>query len=123
MESNGGAPRAQEASVANPKTLALAAMLALPVLAQQTPFQKTHPRRAEVNKRLDNQNNRIDQGLKNGKLTQAQAAQLHKEDQGIRKEERNMAAKDGGHITRQDQKKLNRQENKVSKQIHAAKKH
>ena len=32
-----------------------------------------------------------------------------------------MAAKDGGHITKRDQAKLNRQENKVSKQIHAEK--
>ncbi len=32
-----------------------------------------------------------------------------------------MAAKDGGHITKKDQAKLNRQENKVSKQIHTEK--
>ena len=29
-----------------------------------------------------------------------------------------MAAKDGGHITKADQRKLNRQENRVSKQIY-----
>ena len=80
-----------------------------------------HPRRAQVNKRLENQNKRIQEGEKNGKLTPDQAKQLHREDHRIRKEERNMAAKDGGHITKKDQAKLNRQENKVSKQIHEEK--
>jgi hypothetical protein len=89
--------------------------------AQETQWQKDHPRRAEVNGRLANQDKRIQQGEKSGKLTPGQAKQLHQEDKAIRKEERRMAAKDGGHITKKDQAKLNRQENKVSKQIHAEK--
>jgi len=101
--------------------IALALLLAMPALAQETQWQKDHPRRTEVNKRLENQNKRIDQGAQSGKLTPGQAGQLHKEDKQIRKEERHMAAKDGGHLTKQDQRKLNRQENKVSKQIHAEK--
>lgn len=80
-------------------------------------WKEKHPRRAEVNNRLNNQNKRIDQGVKNGSLTKDQAKQLHKEDRHIRREERRMAAKDGGHITKQDQQKLNRQENRVSRQI------
>ena len=104
-------------------TLALAAVLALPALAQETQWQKDHPRRAEVNKRLENQNKRIDQGVRSGKLTQAQAAQLHQEDHAIRKEERQMAAKDGGHLTLQDKRRLNAQEHRTGKQIHAEKKH
>ena len=89
--------------------------------AQETQWQKDHPRRVEVNGRLANQNQRIQQGEKSGQLTPGQARQLHKEDKNIRKEERHMAAKDGGHITKRDQAKLNRQENRVSKQIHAEK--
>ena len=89
--------------------------------AQETQWQKDHPRRAEVNGRLANQDKRIDQGEKSGKLTPGQANQLHREDRSIRKEERRMAAKDGGHITKKDQAKLNRQENQVSKQIRAEK--
>lgn len=42
---------------------------------------------------------------------------LHKEDRHIRKEERAMSAKNDGHITKREQRKLNRQENSVSKQI------
>ena len=88
-----------------------------PAAAQETQWQKNHPRRTQVNKRLDHQNQRIQQGVKSGALTPQQGKQLHQEDQGIRKEERNMAAQNGGHITKQEQRKLNRQENRESRQI------
>lgn len=80
-------------------------------------WKKDHPRRVEVNKRLQNQNRRIHQEVKEGDMTKAQAAQLHGEDHQIRQEERDMASQDGGHITKQEQRTLNRQENAVSKQI------
>ena len=89
--------------------------------AQDGQWDKDHPRRAEVNQRLDNQNQRIDQGEKSGELSPGQAKQLHREDHRMRKEERNMAARDGGHISKRDQAKLNRQENRTSKQIHREK--
>jgi len=88
------------------------------VHAGETTWQKNHPRRAEVNQRLANQNSRINQGVKNGTLTKSQAAQLHKEDRQIRQEERDMASQNGGHITKQEQRTLNQQENKVSRQIY-----
>jgi hypothetical protein len=108
-------------SKATPFLIAAFLLASTGAFAQETQWQKDHPRRAEVNGRLANQNGRIQQGEKNGQLTPGQAKQLHKEDRNIRKEERRMAAKDGGHITKKDQAKLNRQENKVSKQIHAEK--
>jgi hypothetical protein len=89
-----------------------------PVHASETAWDKDHPRRTEVNKRLTNQNRRINQGVKNGTLTKHQAAQLHKKDRQIRQEERDMAAQNGGHITKQEQRTLNEQENKVSGQIY-----
>ena len=76
-----------------------------------------HPRRAEVNARLENQDRRIHKERKEGEITKAQAAGLHKEDHQIRQEERDMASQDNGHITKQEQKTLNQQENQVSKQI------
>jgi predicted RND superfamily exporter protein len=96
-------------------------LVSLPVVQAETEWQKEHPRRAEVNKRLKNQNRRINQGVKNGKLTKQQAAQLHKEDHQIRQEERDMASQNGGHITKQEQKTLNQQENAVSGQIYKEK--
>jgi len=83
----------------------------------QTQWQKDHPRRAEVNHRLANQNKRIHNEVKEGEITKGQAKALHKEDRQIRQEERDMAAQNGGHITKQEQRTLNQQENKVSRQI------
>lgn len=80
-------------------------------------FQKTHPRREQVNERLANQNKRIKDEVKEGDMSKAKAARLHKEDRQIRQEERDMAAQNGGHITKLEQKTLNQQENKVSAQI------
>jgi hypothetical protein len=86
-------------------------------VAAETQWQKDHPRRAEVNKRLANQDRRINKEVKEGELTKGQAAKLHQEDRQIRKEERAMASQNGGHITKQEQKTLNQQENAVSRQI------
>jgi len=83
----------------------------------ETQWQKNHPRRAEVNARLKNQNKRINQGAKEGELSKRQAAKLHREDNQIRQEERDMASQNGGHIRKSEQKVLNQQENAVSKQI------
>jgi hypothetical protein len=83
----------------------------------ETTWQKNHPRRTQVNHRLANQNKRIHQDVKNGTLTQAQAANLHHEDHQVRQEERDMASQNGGHITKSEQKVLNGQENNLSGQI------
>jgi CRISPR/Cas system-associated endoribonuclease Cas2 len=83
----------------------------------ETQWQKNHPRREEVNARLKNQNKRINQGVNEGELTKAQASKLHREDNQIRQEERDMASQDGGHITKSEKKVLNQQENAVNKQI------
>lgn len=83
----------------------------------QTQWDKDHPRRAEVNQRLKNQNARIKKEEKSGQISKAQARQLHKEDRTIRKQERADAAKNGGHITKGEQRQLNKEENSVSRQI------
>ena len=85
--------------------------------ASDTQWQKAHPRREQVNDRLANQNNRIKSEVKEGEITKHQAAALHKKDRQIRQEERDMASQNGGHITKQEQRTLNQQENKVSAQI------
>ncbi|HYC09348.1 MAG TPA: hypothetical protein VEC10_06895 [Steroidobacteraceae bacterium] len=97
-------------------TAALAG-LATSALADETQWQKDHPRRTEVNKRLDNQDKRINTERKEGEITKAQAQKLHSEDHAIRQEERSMASTNHGHITKTEQKALNQQENQVSKQI------
>lgn len=83
----------------------------------ETTWEKRHPRRDEVNDRIENQDRHIKQEVKEGDLSHAQAVALHKDDRTISQEERDMAKLDSGHITTADQKALNQQENTVSKQI------
>jgi hypothetical protein len=89
-----------------------------PSASAATQWQKDHPRRAEVNHRLANQNRRIDNKVADGQMTKGQAAQLHKDDHQIRQEERDMASQDGSHITRSEDRTLNQQETATSRGIH-----
>jgi hypothetical protein len=83
----------------------------------ETQWERNHPRRDQVNDRLENQNRRINQEYREGELTRGQAIRLHREDAAIRNEERDMARFNNGHISRDEQRLLNRQENAVSNQI------
>jgi hypothetical protein len=89
-------------------------------MAQDGQFSKNHPRRAEVNQRLNNQDHRINRGVRRGDISRRQARNLHQRDHQIRHEERRMASRHGGHVTRHEQYRLNRQENHVSRRIHRA---
>ncbi|RCS31145.1 hypothetical protein DEO45_05265 [Rhodanobacter denitrificans] len=82
-----------------------------------TKWQKHHPRREQVNDRLHHQNARIRDEVKEGDMSKADAAKLHQDDHRIRQEERDMASQNHGHVTRQEQKTLDQQENQVSKEI------
>jgi hypothetical protein len=97
--------------------LTLFGVLAANAMADQATFDKNHPRRAQVNSRLGNQNARINAKEANGTMTKAQGNQLKQNDKQIRGEERAMASQNGGHITKQEQKTLNQQENKNSQAI------
>jgi hypothetical protein len=85
--------------------------------AQDGKWAQDHPRRAQVNSRLHNQNARVDNKVKDGQMSKAEASKIHHEDHQIRSEERSMASQNHGHITAQEQKTLNQQENHVSHQI------
>ena len=85
--------------------------------ASAATWDQTHPRRAEVNSRLDNQNRRINQEYRSGEIGGAQARHLHREDRFLRREERFMASQHDGHITRSEKRALNQQENGVSRKI------
>lgn len=82
-----------------------------------TRWQAGHPRREEVNQRLNHQNARIHQERRDGELNARQAHHLHMADHRIRMQERRFARHDGGHITRGEQHRLNHEENNVSGRI------
>ena len=81
-------------------------------------FAVEHPRRNEVNTRVENQRERINQGLKNGKLTGQEAKQLRANDRAIKQQEHADVKANGGYLTRAQQKQINQEENANSKLIH-----
>ena len=103
------------------KFLTAASIVALVLFSNslfaQANFDKTHPRRAQVNSRLNNQNARVDNKVADGKMSKGEAAKIHSQDHAIRKEEKRDAAANGGHITKAEQNHINNQENQVSKEI------
>jgi hypothetical protein len=79
--------------------------------------------KGEVNKRLDNQQDRIAAGIKDDKLTDKQAVHLETQEAGITKEEAGMRAQDNGKLTAQDKKTLNEQLNQESRRINRDERH
>jgi hypothetical protein len=77
-----------------------------------------HPRVNQVNRRETRQQNRIANGVKNGKLTPGQTAHLEKGEQRLQNNEKKDMAKDNGHLTKANQRQLNREANHMSKRIY-----
>ena len=76
-----------------------------------------HPRVNEVNKREQNLQNRITQGVQNGSLTPQQAANLEKGENRIQQQESTDLQKNNGHLTPGEDRQLNREENRESRRI------
>jgi hypothetical protein len=85
--------------------------------AENSNWEQNHPRRAQVNERLENQNRRITNEVKSGEISKPQAQALRQNDKNIRQEERDMASQNGGHITKTEQNALNQQLNQNSAAI------
>jgi hypothetical protein len=85
--------------------------------AENSKWEQNHPRRAQVNERLENQNRRITNEVKSGEINKSQAQALRQNDKNIRQEERDMASQNGGHITKTEQSALNQQLNQNSAAI------
>lgn len=83
----------------------------------ETQWEKHHPRRDQVNDRLQKQDRRIHHEVKEGEMSKQAAHKLHRDDRQVRQEERGMARQNGGAITQSEQHTLNQQENGISKQI------
>jgi hypothetical protein len=77
-----------------------------------------HPRVNQVNQREQNQQNRIANGVKNDKLTPGQTANLEKGEQRLQNNEKKDMAKNNGHLTKQNQRQLNREANHMSNKIY-----
>jgi hypothetical protein len=77
-----------------------------------------HPRVNEVNGREANQQKRIANGIQNGTLNSQQAANLEKRESALQNREQADMAKNGGHLTKGEQARLNQRENRISRSIY-----
>jgi hypothetical protein len=98
--------------------LCCAGLASATAMAQEVP---DHPRVNEVNQRLDNQQARINQGVANGTMNGKQAARDEAHDANIAKRESVDEAKHNGHLTKGEQNRLNRSENRNSRRIYRQK--
>lgn len=102
---------------------ALAAMM-LPAAAQTAPNAvQTNPtppipKPPTVNQRLENQQDRIGQGITSGQLTAGEAANLETKESAITNEVRADRQANGGKLTQAERAQVNRQLNHTSRQIY-----
>lgn len=102
----------------------LALLLAAPVAAMAQNADAPVPGHARVNEidqRLENQQKRIDNGVAAGTINAKQEARDEKADAKVSTELSKDEAKNGGHITKAEQVKMNRQLDHNSKRIHRQK--
>jgi len=104
--------------------LAVAGLLVVSAAAQTTTsgagpgvYDPGHPRVNEVNAREANQQQRIANGVKNGSLTPGQTANLERREANVQAREQRDMAEHNGHLTKAEQRGINRQQNRISRSI------
>jgi len=75
----------------------------------------------EINERQRNQQERIGKGLENGSLTPAETARLEKQEAAIHHEVKTERQANGGKLTAQERRQVNRQQNRESRRIYRQK--
>ncbi len=80
---------------------------------------QNHPQ--SINQREENQQNRIAQGIKSGKLTPGDAAQLEKQQQRIDNKVAADRAANGGKLTKKERQQIRRRQNHASHNIYREK--
>lgn len=100
-----------------------AACGALTLLAIGVPSMAStsHPYRHEVNGRLENQDDRVQNGLKNHDLNKEQAYHLDALDSRVRTQEDRDLSRNNGHLTTREYVGLNHELNRDSRDIYRAK--
>ena len=72
----------------------------------------------EVNERQRNQQKRIGEGVENGSLTPHETAHLEKQEAAIHHEVKTDRKANGGKLTAQERRRVNRQQNRESARIY-----
>jgi hypothetical protein len=77
-----------------------------------------HPRVNQVNGRETRQQNRIANGVKNGSLSPKETSHLENREAHVQSREQKDMAAHNGHLTKAEQRGINRQQNRISRSIH-----
>ena len=85
--------------------------------AQELATPPEHPR-GEVNRRIENQKDRIEAGIADDQLTKREAARVERHDKKIHAQEKKDRQKNGGNLTNKEKRQLNRELNRNSREIH-----
>jgi len=72
----------------------------------------------EIGQRRENQQDRIANGLRNGTMNAGQAARVENREQGINQQIHADRSANGGHLTAQEHRQINREQNRTSRQIY-----
>ncbi len=90
--------------------------------AQTTPAATTPVTKPnEVNARLENQRDRIQQGVKSGELTKKEAKNIRGQEKGMRAQVKAERAANGGKLTKDEKTQINKEMNAESKKIYRKK--
>lgn len=74
-----------------------------------------------IHQRKENQQQRIANGVKNGSLTPKETAHLENKEAALNKEIRTDRKANGGNLTNNEKRQINRQQNRLSKDIYKQK--
>lgn len=74
-----------------------------------------------IDQRHYNQDRRIDQGIRSGRLTPHEARRLDHQQRSISRQEDRMRYRNGGHLTGRDRAVLRHREDRASRHIYRAK--
>jgi hypothetical protein len=77
-----------------------------------------HPRVNEVNRREANQQRRIANGINNGSMNAHETANVERREASVQKQEQADMAKHNGHLTKAEQRQLNRRQDRISRTIY-----
>jgi len=97
-------------------SIAAAAALCVPAIAQETSTSTSGIKSPVINERRQNQQQRIGEGVENGSLTAGEASRIEHKETKLNKEVHNM--KSDGNFTAAERAKVRRQESALSKNIY-----
>jgi hypothetical protein len=104
------------------KYVLVAALAAAPaVMIAQTPAQDTP--KAPIARRAFNQQRRIGEGIRNGRINAHQGARLERQQMRIHRQAHMMRVRHNGRLTMRQRRFINRRQGAASRNIYNAKRH